>query len=90
MASELPVLAAASVQTGATGNEPGRLRRPLKQREDDAANRRNRDHDADQEGRSPTRTAAEEVPTEVLGSRERLEANARETESPEHELDVKL
>ena len=83
VASGVPVLAAASVQTETQGNEPGRLRRPLKRREDCVAERQRPQHDSEDGDPSLSRTANEEVSTEV-------DASTKENESPAHELDVKL
>lgn len=83
VASGMPVLAAASVQTETQGNEPGRLRRPVKRREDCEADRQKPQHDSEDGEPSLRRTTDEEVPTEI-------EASTEENESPGHELDVRL
>jgi len=80
VASGMPVLAAASVQTETQGNEPGRLRRPLKRREDCEADRQKRQHDGEP---GLSRTTDEEVSTEI-------EASTEESESTGRELDVRL
>lgn len=83
VASGMPVLAAASVQTETQGNEPGRLPRPLKRREDCEADRHKPQHESEDGEPSPGRTTDEEVSKGI-------EASAEENESPAHELDVRL
>ena len=78
--AELPVLAAAAVETNAEGNEPGRLRRPLKRREDSQADQRKQHQDGENEPNQSQATNGQSV----------AEAGAPENESPEHELDVRL
>jgi hypothetical protein len=80
VAAEVPALAAAAVETNAQGNEPGRLRRPLKRREDWQADPRKK-HQDDENEPSLSQTTIEPS---------LAEAGAQENESPEHELDVRL
>jgi hypothetical protein len=81
--AELPVLAAASVETETEGNEPGRLRRPPKSREDREADRQKRHQNGEGEERNLSGVVDEQASEEV-------DAGAEENESPDRELDVTL
>ena len=83
LGAELPVLAAASVETDAEGNEPGRLRHPVQRREDREADQWKR-HQVGEDGE---RSFNEAVETQAP---EAVDASAEENESPGHELDVTL
>lgn len=80
VASEMPVPATAAVETETQGHEPGRLRRPLKRQEDRQAEQRKKHQDGEDE---PSRG-------QVMNGQDPAEAGAQESESPEHELDVRL
>ena len=81
--AELPVLAAASVETEAEGNEPSRLRRPVKRREDCEADQQKRRQDSEDGEQSLSGAASVQASEEV-------DAGAEENESPGRELDVTL
>jgi hypothetical protein len=81
--AKLPVLAAASVETGTEGNEPGRLRRPVKRREDHETDRHRR-HQNGEDGERNLNGAVDEQASEEV------DASAEENESPDRELDVTL
>ncbi len=81
--AELPVLAAASVETETEGNEPGRLRRPAKRREDREADQQKRHQDGE-DGEPSLGEAVDDQASEEV------DASAEENESPGHELDVTL
>jgi len=88
---ELPVLAAPSVETETGGNEPGRLRHPVKRREDYEADRRKRredGQDSEDEEQSLSGAAEDEAAEEQVS--EEVDASAEENELPGRELDVKL
>ncbi len=82
-AFEMPVPATAAVETETQGHEPGRLRRPLKRREDYAADRQQR-RQGDQDGERSSGEAANE---KFL---EEAETCPEENESTGQELDVRL
>ena len=96
------MLAAPSVETETGGNEPGRLRHPVKRREDYEADRRKRredgqdsedGQDGEDEEQSLSGAAEDEASEEQAADDEVTEegdASAEENESPGRELDVKL
>jgi hypothetical protein len=81
--AELPVLAAATVETETQGNEPGRLRRPMKRREDCETDRQKRRQDSEDEERNLGGAVDEQALEEA-------DASSEENESPGRELDVML
>jgi hypothetical protein len=99
---ELPVLATATVETETGGTELGRLRRPVKRREDYEADRRKRREDGEDvedaedgegEEQSLSGAADDEASEEQAAEDEAVEeadASDEENESPDRELDVKL
>jgi hypothetical protein len=80
--AELPVPAAATVETGTQGNEPGRLRRAVKRREDYETDRHKRHPDGEPEEQSLGVTADGQAAEEVDSGAEENEAG--------RELDVTL
>ena len=97
--AELPVHSTAAVDGETQGNAPGKLRRPVKQREDDEADRRKRredgedGQDSEDEEQSLSGAAEDEASEEQAADDEVTEeddASAEENESPGRELDVKL
>ncbi len=88
------MLAAPSVETETGGNEPGRLRHPVKRREDYEADRRKRredgedGQDSEDEEQSLSGAAEDEAAEEQVS--EEVDASAEENELPGRELDVKL
>ena len=97
--AELPVLATAAVETETQGNAPGRLRRPVKQRADEADRGEHPDgEDAEdgedgENGEDGQDGEAEEPKLKRVADDEasdETDASAEENESPGRELDVKL
>ena len=81
--AELPVLAAATVETETQGNEPSRLRHTAKRREDHEAEQQKRHQDGEDEEPSLGAAADEQAAEEV-------DPSAEENDSPGRELDVTL
>jgi hypothetical protein len=96
--AELPVHSTAAVDGETQGNAPGKLRRPVKQREDDEADRRERHPDGEdaedgEDGEDSEDGEAEEPKFKRVAddeASEETDASAEENESPGRELDVKL
>jgi hypothetical protein len=93
--AELPVQATATVETETQGNEPGRLRHPVKRREDNEAGRRERRQDGEdgEDGEDSPGGEAEEPSLNGVAddeASEETDASAEENESPDRELDVTL
>lgn len=99
--AELPVHSTAAVEAETQGNAPGRLRRPVKQRADNEADRRERHPDGEdaedgedgENGEDGQDGEAEEPKLKRVADDEasdETDASAEENESPGRELDVKL